>query len=563
LKAFVFLPIEALIDVLIGQSEQLGRVSNKYAVRFRLRCILMKQLFSIFEDLGVRAEVPDCYERFPQYKWLTQDFLSIKQLKHMGTGLQYSASNIPVVIGLIIHFIGTGDITVPLNLKSLCKADGSMIMNEPVNDYRDAIKLRFRFTTLFDGNLMVPFDKAIMMLIYGCDPYKIPEGQESSFTPREDVNLLFEKLSGVPFGTVMGTVLSGGEIKKDVKDEKPLPVTGYLPDVEYKALKNKFELPGMTSAVREGEILSYLKNKEQKYLALSANLRFHINFMESKKKAIAISAQSLKDMPFPESDLASENTESELLTSLGCCKFLKTQAQKKHLKEEDDIGEGPTTPKILDHFPAFLRDQGIEMGKVSEKISSKLAFPKVSYEHQWTFLKVQSYKGEDVQCNEPKHFLNSNPRTQTEKEVLSLQKTSRNDTIENSFKIPKKHRNKPESSGFATGTSSVRTRSSHDSDEDENETLLELKQLSKASTPVKANDLQTPVKDNKKNDIKGLTPTQMGVHELMASNKKRLLGKEKQKQDEEQAKKKRKSESKKAATATAAALNKKGKMGSK
>ena len=429
LASFVFLPIEALINVVMNKNEAGGSsLAHKYQVQFRLRCVFMQQLFHTYELLGLRADVPDCYSRFNNHQWMNKDFLSIKEMKQSGEGSQYSASNIPVAIAMIIHFIGTGDITIPLNLKTLTRSTGAIKKELPSDrDFRESIDLKFRFQGLYEGHLSVKLDQAILILIYGCNPFDKPKENETF--PRKDVCALFKKLESVPFKEMMNPVLAGAMVKTEAKILINPVVTGFLPDAEYKSIVAKFESPGTTAKVKEEEILEMLKNKEKKYLAISCNLRFHINVIETKKLATA-NASSVTVLPFSTENNQEEDDQSDLLTWLEQCRFLKKQVARKKTKkkneEEDEDEDVSDSDKIADMlFPEYLLQMADKIGNLTQGVWHKTGLPaEKSYAEQWLFLKKQK-----LEWFPPRNVLTQSTHNDVESTVVDVEQSARSPPI--------------------------------------------------------------------------------------------------------------------------------------
>jgi hypothetical protein len=447
LRDVVFLPIEALVNTIIGNAEGDGKLPNQYAIKFRLRCVLMMQLFQVFETIGIRAEVPNFYVMYPLYHWMTKDFLKLKGLKHQSLGLKYSASNIPVIIGLINYFIGTGDILIPLNLRTLFSTEGTQIKPpKPTRDYRDSIDLKFVFKGM--PKMGLTFKRIIMILIYGCDPF-IHEPSTPDFKkPVEGMMSIFEKTTRIDFRKMMSPILHGGLQKEKVKDDKEVALTGFMPDSDHKALKDKFLVSDQTAENKEAAIVQYLKNQEMKYLALAANIRFHIKFMEDSVP---------DENPFAGEDTKAEDQDSKLLESMDFCRFLKTQAVKntpKKTKRETKIigdtgsGEEETTEEAIDLFPEYFRQVARKLLKANEHLASNVSSDGTTYESQWNHVMKETLMGKEVVMSVvPPVVSASVPGTE-----LNIQSQSESTDQHNQLpNVPRKNPGRPASVGLVEG----------------------------------------------------------------------------------------------------------------
>jgi hypothetical protein len=397
LKNTVFLPVEAMIDAIVEKfTEGNKRLGGLYMITYRLRCVLLKQLFNAIELLGIRADVPDYYKRFQLFRWLTKSFLEFKELKRDEGGKKYMTSNIPVVVGLIVHLIKTNVINITMKHKEVFTASGSLKNPVQGDDFHKSIPLTFTLP-VFGNQHIFTFDKLICTIIFGCMPFdKGKRGRSHAPTePSDKFKALMETFNNVTLRTLLRFLKTAEKKSKD-EVETVVNVSGYMPDNDYKGLVKRFT-EEVDPKEKPTSILAYLKNKELKYLALAANVRFHINYLEHTKGKF----ENEGDVECDESALTDGEAavepkpgkETPLLHALDMCRFLKPNRDDKEPKPNPE-DEEVTKVSAVNTFPGFLRGIAHQLQRVNLDLALQSARTDTNYSLHWLYLTQQNFKGD-------------------------------------------------------------------------------------------------------------------------------------------------------------------------
>jgi hypothetical protein len=248
---------------------------------FRLRCVLPKQLVMVIEALGTRPVMPSSLKESSNiYGWLTKDFLNTKEFTMNAGGVNYTCSNLPVVIGLIVHLLDIKVIEIEGDIFSQIDAKGTL-KRTPIPksvDVRDDFPLMFRLN--LKQVEVLPFADLVCFLSYGCSPFDQGKISENN---QHKVFLELERKVTATYPEVVNPIIKAENwTEKTVKEEKPLVETGFLNATDLKPLRGIIALDDEDEKVFK--LLHFLKSRELRSLNLAANLRLHITMLEKKQE---------------------------------------------------------------------------------------------------------------------------------------------------------------------------------------------------------------------------------------------------------------------------------------
>jgi hypothetical protein len=308
----------------------------------------MQDLFRMYVNVGIRAQVPKYISRFQLFGWMNTDFLDFKSLKRFEDGSKYTAANIPVIIAAIIHLITKDVITLNIDLcKIFHDKNGDMKEEtDAINDYRLSVPINFKV-----NSVNMTFNQLMMYLIYGCYPFVIPKQTKVPDLPTDFGNLM-KHFNGITLETMMQSVLQGKLIEKKVATKPESITDGYLPNEDVKQL-NKIIGTYDNADVRKKAVYSFLHYKEVKYLNLASNIRWHMKTLAKKNREIDAAAEAGPMFPVPATDEANSREESPALDYMEGFRFLKEPPKSKKDRRE--------FPFILQHFGDDMHRRNVRL----------------------------------------------------------------------------------------------------------------------------------------------------------------------------------------------------------
>jgi hypothetical protein len=100
----IFRPIQLLTEIIFEKAEMIGGENKKILLMHYLRNIIAFHVFNIYQMYGMRVLVPEyIYKEAETFaNWLNIDFLNCNFLKKGVPGAEYTATNIPFILTIIV-----------------------------------------------------------------------------------------------------------------------------------------------------------------------------------------------------------------------------------------------------------------------------------------------------------------------------------------------------------------------------------------------------------------------------------------------------------------------------
>ena len=338
------------------------KIQGLLVINFRLRCVLTHELFKVIELVGMCPRVPNTMQNTKFYQWMTNDFLKVQVFKRKEQGSQFTCSNLPVVVGYIVHLINIESLEVDIDFtKNFDPATGDMRTKAVMStkDVRETCKISFGFKT---GPTKLRFLQLVLYLIHGCVPFEMgeknkPVDQHISFFETLDTSIQ------INFAQLVRPIISGDSMpkKSEAVAEKVVDEVGFLPnDIHNNLCKLADKTIG--KAEKEAKVLHFLKSKETRYLNLAANLRLHHTYIESRLSKDGIPDEFAQSWDAEITNTTEDTDESVVLKEFEGFPFLR-QTKK--------IG-GPKQEKVP--FPKILTEVGLELQKQNLEVFKQVPF---------------------------------------------------------------------------------------------------------------------------------------------------------------------------------------------
>jgi hypothetical protein len=303
LKDTVLLPIDTLLSLIVKNPEPVegGKVEpirGIKAIQFRVRAILMSELFQVIGLIGSRPQLPMALDTYSMYTLMTTDFLLVPQLLRHEDGSKYTCTNIPIVLGIIVNLIENNLIEPKLDFEATFDSKKGNVLDAKTKKTLPSM-MRTSVQVLFDLNFKTRKEnmslmKLMVYLIYGMNPFVTDRNTE--FKVNTDLfDELDDHLEDIVLKDYMKLMFNGTAVVRKGQVFEDVTMNGFL---IYDEMRSIHALMNESHGDEEKTLLmkQKLEKFECEHLMRAANLRCHINLLSKKMNAVVEQDDGLGDI---------------------------------------------------------------------------------------------------------------------------------------------------------------------------------------------------------------------------------------------------------------------------
>jgi hypothetical protein len=320
----IFRPIQLLTEIIFEKAEMIGEQNKKLLLMHYLRNIIAFHVFNIYQMYGMRVRVPEnIYKEAETYaNWLNIDFLNCKFLKKGAPGADYTATNIPFILTIIVLMIKKNIVLVhckppnedcePKELKKMFHYRQGYIhsIREKIKTRKDAtikqddlwymkhVKLVFTSGMNSKGeDKVMDLEELFTAFVFGLNPFVVEDehvgtekniqtkAREDHETMRRHFNRLRLVEKEITFEDIFNTLKMESKVDKTTK-AKAEEISGWLSAAEMKdmlQIVNQKENPDDDLSKRE-MLQNELVKQQSIALAKAANIGLHLSLWNESEE---------------------------------------------------------------------------------------------------------------------------------------------------------------------------------------------------------------------------------------------------------------------------------------